>query len=376
MPAPWTSRQRLRAALRCQVPDRLPVSTYELVGFNSHAWENREPSYRRLMDRIRADTDCIAMWGPASNEHLAASAHVPPIDTTSQRTGTRTRTHQILHTPKGNLQRILECDDRVHTTWVIEHWCKTLSDVDALLSIPYQPVTYDFSDLPRIQGEVADHGIIMESLGDPALAAADLMSFQDFLSWAFEETAHFERTVNVFAERMLENLRRRLTAGVVDLYRICGPEYFTPPYLPPALFQRFVVPHVRAMTRLIHDHGGQVRLHCHGKIGRVLDMIFATEPDAIDPCEPPPDGDIELDDLKRRCAAARVSVFGNVELRVLETASPQQVRATVQHAIRQAKAGGGFVLMPTAAPINVPLSPTTESNYLTLIDTALQLGPY
>jgi len=163
---------------------------------------------------------------------------------------------------------------------------------------------------------------------------------------------------------------------VVDLYRICGPEYFTPPYLPPRLFDRFVVPHVAAMTRLIHAHGSKVRLHCHGKIGRVLGMILATQPDGIDPCEPPPDGDIELSAVKRRCAAAGVSTFGNIELRILETAAPRQIRESVARVMEQAKDGGGFVLMPTAAPIDVPLAPATETNYLTMIETALELGAY
>ena len=42
----------------------------------------------------------------------------------------------------------------------------------------------------------------------------------------------------------------------------------------------------------------------------------------------------------------------------------------------QAKAGGGFVLMPTAAPINLPLSPNTEANYKEFIDAGLEFGGY
>ena len=36
-----TYQQRLRLALSDQIPDRVPISTYELAGFNSLAWENR-----------------------------------------------------------------------------------------------------------------------------------------------------------------------------------------------------------------------------------------------------------------------------------------------------------------------------------------------
>lgn len=373
---PWTSRRRLLTALACGTADRVPISTYELVGCNSHAWENTEPSYQRLMDRIRADTDCIAMWGPAINEREGQSAHPTPVDQTTERLGDLTRTTRIIHTPLGDLRTVGEVYDHVHTTWHIEHLCKSVEDVDKAMSIPYQPFTFDYSDLARIKSEVGERGIIMESIGDPAYLAADLMKFEEFTVWAFAETEHFARTVDQIAERVIENLRQRLSAGVVDVYRICGPEYFTPPYLPPEMFRRFMLPHLKTMTRMIHDAGGKVRLHCHGKIARVLDMILDTEPDGIDPCEPPPDGDLELDQVKRRCAERGVSVFGNIELKVLESGTPGQVRDEVRRIMDQAKAGGGFVIMPTAAPINVPLAAATEANYFAYIDAALEYGVY
>ena len=48
--------------------------------------------------------------------------------------------------------------------------------------------------------------------------------------------------------------------------------------------------------------------------------------------------------------------MGNVELRDLEGGAPEQVRRIVRHCMDQAKRGGRYVLMPTAAPINVPLA--------------------
>jgi thiazole synthase ThiGH ThiG subunit len=41
-----------------------------------------------------------------------------------------------------------------------------------------------------------------------------------------------------------------------------------------------------------------------------------------------------------------------------------------------AKEGGGYVIMPTAAPINSPLQKKTEENYLRFIDAALEWGRY
>ena len=100
--------------------------------------------------------------------------------------------------------------------------------------------------------------------------------------------------------RNMINLENMLKTRTVDLYRICGSETFTPPYLPPAYFSRFVTPYLKEITGLIHKYGGLARIHCHGKTGKVLDDIISCGADAFDPCEAPPDGDISLRGLKER----------------------------------------------------------------------------
>jgi uroporphyrinogen-III decarboxylase len=237
------------------------------------------------------------------------------------------------------------------------------------------PLDYDASDYDRIAAEVGDHGVIMASLSDPLVIAGGLMSFGDYTVWAMTETDHFVRVLDILHERVMENLRRMLDVNVVDVYRICGPEYATPPYMPPALFERFVVPYVREMTDLLHERGAYVRLHSHGKIGRVLESILATGADGLDPCEGPPDGDITLAELKAR-VGDKLCLFGNLQLKLLETRTPDDVERAVIACMDAAKAGGGYVIMPTAAPINTPLSPQTEANYLRYIEAAHKYGRY
>lgn len=370
-----TSRNRLLNAIRRQPTDRVPISTYELVGYNSHSFENQQESYRPLMDAIREKTDCIAMWNPGSNETFLCSSHPVEMDTVRTREADAEVIEQTLHTPKGDLHRVLKVMDNVVTVWQIEHWCKTPEDVDKALSIPYAPVTHDASDLARIQGEVGDNGIVMASVGDPLLLAMELMEFGEATVWAMTETDHFARIVEELHERYMEFVKSMLDSCVVDLYRICGPEYATPPYLPPSFFEWFVMPYDRALTSLIHSYGALVRMHCHGKVGRVLDFVRETGVDALDPIEAPPDGDIELADVKKQIGND-LCLFGNVQLKLLEAGTEEQVRAEVRKCMDSAKAGGGYVLMPTAAPINIPLAEKTQDNYLAYIDEALKCGAY
>jgi uroporphyrinogen decarboxylase len=104
-------------------------------------------------------------------------------------------------------------------------------------------------------------------------------------------------------------------------------------------------------------------------------MIVETGCDAIDPCEASPDGDIELAEVKKRIGD-NVCIFGNIQLKLLENDTNENVKQAVIKCMDSAKAGGRYVIMPTAAPINVPLSERTKENYLTFIESALKSGRY
>ena len=367
-----SSRERLLAVLKGGRPDRVPVSTYELVGWNSLAWENNQPSYRRLMDLIREKTDCIAMWGDWSSEGLGGMVYTwaPGIRVEKQEwaDGPRRVTRTTVHAPAGDLFMVQAADPKVHTTWTTEHLCKDAEDVGKVLSIPYQYFRPSFADLPRITSEVGEKGIIMASIADPLCVAAELFSMADYLVFAFEERKVFRGILDAVFPRVMDHLCAHLEAGAADLYRICGPEYATEPYLPPALFREFVVPYVTEMTRLIHHYGKYARLHCHGRLAANLDAIVETGADALDPAEPPPDGDITLAEIRRR--APGLAVFGNLELKLLERGTPDMVRRAVETALSEAGSQGRFCLMPTAAPIDAVLNPVTERNYEVMINTA------
>jgi len=369
------SRERLQAVLNGTIPDRVPVSTYELVGYNRCAFENHDPSYNRLMDLIRQKTDCVCMWELRSNAQFLESSFAADIDTETWREGNATICKKTIHTNLGDLSRITKVIDNIHTVWEVEHWCKSIEDVDKALSVDFEPLDYDVSDFARISSEVGEHGIIMVSPADPLWLAAGLMEFGEFTVWAMTETEHFARTVEIMHERNMANLKRLLDSQVVDLYRICGPEYATPPYLPPEFFRRFVVPYVSEMVEMIHRRGAKVRFHCHGRIREVLNMILQIGADALDPCEAPPDGNISLAEVKS-LVGDRICLFGNIQLKLLEHGDTAQIIRAVKECMSAAKDNGRFVIMPTAAPINSPLAKKTEENYRCFIETALEYGAY
>lgn len=370
-----TSRERLLCALKGEIPDRVPVSCYELVGYDTRNFCNREPSYKNLMDYIREKTDCICMWDPASNEKFLYSAADPGFTFNSERLNDGWLYTSNVEIAGRKLQSRTRTVDGIYTSWSVEPLCKDIDDVDALMTSGYIPVKYDNSDFARISDEVGEHGIIMAGLSDPAYMAMTLMEFGESMVWVMTETEHFESVVKELHRRNMINIKEKLETTSADIYRICGPEYICPPYLPPKYFERFELPYLSEIVDLVHSYGRMVRIHCHGRIGQVIDMIAETGCDATDPCEEYPDGDTTLEELKKR-VGGRLCLHGSMQLKTLERADGDTVRRETERMMKAGKPGGRFVIMPTAAPINVPLSPQTEENYRIYIDTALSMADY
>ncbi len=370
-----TSRERLFGALKGQKIDRVPISTYELVGYSSRSFYNNQPSYASLMATIREKTDCMCMWNPSSNASILGTAHPVRVDRAEVPQPDGRLVRHVMRVGGRELTMTTREIDGIYTVWHTERWCKSIADVDALMSIPYETPVYNDSDFARVRAEVGDHGLILPSIGDPAIMAMELMEFGEAMIWAMTETEHFARTMDKLHERNMLNLERMVSTRPLDLYRICGPEYLTPPYLPPSFFERFVTPYVKEIVALLHAHGCLARVHCHGRIADALDGIISTGADALDPIEAPPDGDITLAEVARR-AEGRVTLMGNLQLKLLEHGTPQSVRDAVSLCMESAKDTGRFVIMPTAGPINVPLSPKTQELYEVFIDTSLELGAY
>ena len=95
----------------------------------------------------------------------------------------------------------------------------------------------------------------------------------------------------------------------------------------------------------------------------------------LDPIEPPPQGDVNLIDVRQEYGAEMV-LFGNIEASDLELLPPDQFEVKVSQALQEGTAGEGrgFVLMPSACPYGRVLSSQTISNYETMVRLARSWG--
>lgn len=391
-----TSRERLLTVLKHKIPDRVPVSTYDMTGWHMvyehipqedntinqylneqifgayrSGWWNKEPSYMPLMEYIRNKADCLYMEGiSASNAYLQRNTRY------EQRVeGNSTYTRIIITTPKGDLTQEFRVDKCVYTAWEIEHLLKDDNDIKKYMSIPFEPLPVDISKITAADKFIGDNGIVLVDIGDPICEVFGLFDFGEFTIRAMTDEKTIIRMLDMVSERQMFILEQALKQGAGPLFRFAGPESCTPPFLPNEFFKKFVTNYDKKLVKLIHDYGQYARAHSHGKIKTVANEFLEMEIDALDPVEAPISGDIELWEAKK-IFGDKVCLFGNIQLKDLETLPPDQMREVLKKCVEEGKPDGNFVALPTATPINVPLSPITEENFRIFIDTVLEFGKY
>jgi len=378
-----TRRERLMASLRGEPVDRPAVNFYELGGFAVDPSDSGEfnvyndPSWRPLLRLAEEHSDLIRMRSPVKSR-----SH-EPVDSDSSR-GEFFKTEKFI-TDGCRFKRVtLKIAGRTMTSltrrspdfdtvWTLEHLLKSTDDLKAYLELPDEIFTekVDVAGLVEEDEKLAGRGIVMVDTEDPLCAAAYLFSMEDFTVVALTGQKLFHRLLEKLSRHIY--IRTQTTAEKFPghLWRIYGPEYATEPYLPPHLFEEYVVRYTGPMVETIQKHGGFARIHCHGRIRAVLDYIVQMNPAAIDPIEPPPQGDVELEYVRRRYGKDLV-LFGNIEFAEVENTEPAEFEKLVQKTLRDGTdvQGKGFVLMPSSAPISRKITPRVLTNYETMIRLA------
>ncbi len=372
-----TSRERLMATLRGETVDRPAVNFYEIGGFSVNPDDPdpfnvyNAPSWRPLLQLAEEKSDLIRMAMLQPLPGATQPRHEFYTHETYLEKGSRfTRT--TLDTGRKTLTRLTRRDPGADTTWVLEHLLKDTDDLRAFLELPdeaFESGPVDLDAITRLDREVGDRGIILIDTADPIAEGALLFAMEVYTVIANTEPALFHRLLERFAAPLLRRVETVAKACPGHLWRVVGPELAVEPYLPPARFAEFVVPYTGPIVAAIKRHGGFPRVHCHGRIKSALPHIHAMGATALDPIEPPPQGDVLLADVRREYGKDMV-LFGNIEIADIENLPPERFRKVAEQSVKDGTAGEGrgFVLMPSSCPYGRTISPNTLANYETLID--------
>jgi hypothetical protein len=370
-------RQRLMASIRGETVDRPPISFYEINGLDEQPEDDdpfnifNHPSWRPLIQLAQEKTDRIVM------RVVPFRATVPdPLEALTKTESWhdelgRLFTRRSVRAGKRLLTDLTRRDPEVNTTWTVEHLLKGVEDLKTYLELPLPDPAGEPDTNGVLQSEQAlgESGIVMIDTTDPLCEAAQLFPMADYTVIALSEPKLFHKLLERFAVTL--NARTEAVAQALPghLWRIYGPEYASPPYLPPRLFREYAVRYDRPMVESIQRWGGYARIHSHGRLRQILEEIVSTGCDGLDPIEPPPQGDVTLSYV-RQCYGKQLTLFGNLEANDIENLPTREFRKKVDQALREGTEGEGrgFVLMPSACPYGREVSRLAMTNYESMVE--------
>lgn len=369
-----TSRERLLWALSCKEPDRVPIwMLYPRQPVEYYADVYHSPSYAEVIPYVWQKTDWFDRRSiPAPPLFSTAAVETSEVVKQDDR---RTVVRSVLHTPMGDLYSTT-WRDHVSAGWTVtEFYCKDVTDLERVLSIPYEPAQPDLTEFRQAAAALGDDGLMMVNLGLPIEVAYDLLGPENFAIYSLTERDFLVRFTQVIFEREYTFLKQALEAGAGPVFFVVGTEFVAPPMCAPSTFDVLIAPFAVPIFDLIHSYGGWVIVHHHGRINALLERIAEVGANAIHPIEEPPVGDCTLAEAKRR-VGDRVCLIGSVQYDDFQRLTPDEMEALVKRQIRDAAPGGGMILAPTAGPYAHQLTERQKENTIRFIEAGWRWGRY
>jgi len=142
-------------------------------------------------------------------------------------------------------------------------------------------------------------------------------------------------------------------------------------FISPRDYRRFVLPAERSVIGAFREaHPGvPVYTHTCGLLGDRLELLEETGTGGIDTLDPPPLGDIDLADAKRR-VGRRLFLKGNIDpVNTVLRGTPAACAAAARRCLESAAEGGGYILStacsvpPHAPPENIQALSSAAEEY-------------
>ncbi len=361
-----SARKRMRTALACEIPDRLPVTTHHVLpsylasalggatdqdffdrfGLDPIIWPNpvrAEASRGEYLDPEQGSLGFLEARRVVTEHWRIREEALPGHEVSTVR--------YTFETPGGTLSMVLQSNE--HTSWVVEHLLKHKRDVDLLGQ--YMPApSCDVAEVNRVSEAFGERGLVrgfgccFDVFGQPGCwqDAACLVDIQELILACFDDPSWVHALLGVLQRRKLA-YAVTLDGATYDVIELGGGAASST-VISPALFEEFVAPYDRVLIDAFHAAGQKVVYHTCGGMMPLLEGLVAMGPDAMETFTPCGMGaDVDLAAAKRRVGDKICMIGGFDQFHFFVGCTPGETRAEVRRCFEAAGGGGGFILSPS-----------------------------
>ncbi len=199
---------------------------------------------------------------------------------------------------------------------------------------------YDILDLviEKSGGRYSVHGEVTS----PFDYFLDLFGFSGGFLALVEEPDRSKEILARFADGVARIAREQAERGV-DAIKISSP-YAGAGFISPGFYREFVLPCERRVAAAIREKGIFAYIHTCGAVGDRLEMIAETGVSGIECLDPPPLGNVELEDGLVRVGGT-LFIKGNIDpVNTLLFGTPEMIRADALRRLSAGAGHGGYIL--------------------------------
>ncbi len=158
-----------------------------------------------------------------------------------------------------------------------------------------------------------------------------------------EDPKRFKALVNYFDEKSVAWAVAQIRLGELESIHISSP-YAGSSFISLSAYKEFVLPSVQKLVNAVKPLGAFTYLHTCGFISDRLEIMAESGVDGIECMDPPPLGNVELSDAKKR-VGDKIFLKGNVDsVNVLLRGSNEEARDVIKKCIEDGMPGGGYIL--------------------------------
>ncbi len=375
-----TPRERFLAAIRNEIPDRVPCAPdisnmvpARLTGrpFWDIYYYDHVPLWRAYLEAVKHFG--IDGWLIYGDPGLRYPTPLQREHTITLRTAERMVVEERIITPAGDLHSEWTYYVADPPTPTVKPIKNLKEDWDKVRYLFQEPISYDPTP-GRIQrqelGELGVYGLCSSTPGLQSWIYLFEGTMQTMSYLYYDEPdlieelcALHERCILKQLEMLLEQRPDFILIGISGTITLQSP----------AIARRLSLPTLQRITRKAKEAGVPTMLHSCGLERALVHMCAEeTDLDCINPLEEPPMGDCNLAEIKRGYGS-RLSLMGNLHTTdVMLRGSVEDVERAAKKAIDDAGAGGGFILS-TGDQCG---RDTPDANILKLVEVCDTYGRY
>jgi hypothetical protein len=248
------------------------------------------------------------------------------------------------------------------------------ADADLPVSLDYIPVSqglrffihpdHKFDIFYRLKEKVGLEYSLHGEITSPFDYFLDFFGHQVALLNLINEPEKSKKVLAHFT-RLVKQISVEMCSAGVDAIKISSP-FAGAGFISPKFYREFVLPYESEIARAVRQRNVHIYTHTCGAVSDRLEMMFDAGVSGIECLDPPPLGNVELEDAKRR-TRGRGFVKGNVDsVNTLLLGSKEDILTDARDRIEIGKDGGGYIFSTACS-----VAPRVERGKLLLLREAV-----